>query len=94
MYTRMQTIEKIDNKKLNTFDEKIESTSLIPTIFWNFYDEKIVKEYDQFGVMPEYTFHSEYLKKNITRRFQFRYLDFLPDNGEERTNQYDFTFDF
>jgi len=75
----------------NSVEKQLQALKQIPYQLWTHYDE-IAKIYD-FGIQSDVTFNSEVLGKPITRRFQFRPLDFLPDPKKPNSGRFDFSFD-
>lgn len=85
------TIIAINDKKLETVADQLEAyRTNVSTTLWQYYNEKC-EEYD-FGIMDKYTFYSEVLKKNVTRRFQFQLLDFLPDTNKNYSDRFTVSF--
>jgi len=80
-----------NDKVLETLEEKLEVYGNIHTDFYKIYD-KVVKEKLDFGVKKDITFFCIHNKKPITRRFQFRYLDFLPSNELSGDSEYQVSF--
>ena len=87
-----QQIVAIDGVELKTLEEKIEAykTNVSETL-WSRYNE-VVNEY-VFGILDKYTFYCDKLQKNITRRFLFQYMDFLPDIDKDHSKRYHLSFD-
>jgi len=67
----------IDNVIFNTLEEKIKVFPDISLNYWQEY-QKVVDEKLNFGINPEVTFFSTELGKQITRRFSFQSMDFIP----------------
>lgn len=94
---RIITISKIAGVNDIMFDDsdedfaKKEALQLSASI-WDFVDNVVYEKYD-FGVVEEVTFFSEHLSKNITRRFSFRYDNFLPTDYAKATRRYSVSFD-
>ncbi len=66
------------NKKIfKSIDEKIEEFPNIPFKYWQEY-EKLVREKCIFGIEQDYKFFSTEMKQEVTRRFRFQSMDFIP----------------
>jgi hypothetical protein len=83
------------NKKYTkyvTLDEKLEAfKTKITTSMWKMYGD-VVKEYP-FGIIEEYTFFCDKYQRNITRRFLFQLMDFLPSTKQEYGGRHSVLFD-
>lgn len=78
------------NGKILKDEEKLDMIDKIPMDYWaKFMD---IKENYTFGVDNEVKFHSEILKKNIVRRFQFQLMDYVYslDLQDDSTNSISF----
>lgn len=75
---KAQLIYGIDNKVFTTLEEKIKASKSLDARFWVTYNN-IIKKY-KFGINPEVEFISELTSKKITRRFEFRPMELLPNN--------------
>jgi hypothetical protein len=89
-------ISYVDGKEviqeLQTIEERLDIyRQHIARTMWTQYNE-IVTEYD-FGIVENVTFFSDALQKNITRRFQFQYLDFLSVAPKENSRRFSVSFD-
>jgi hypothetical protein len=86
-----QLIEAIDDEKLDTIEKKLYAYEhRISATLWSMYDE-IIDEYN-FGIVEEVTFFSDKLNKNITRKFPFQFIDFLPDSNKNYSRRYTVEF--
>ena len=82
----------VNDKKFSSIEEKIEAyKQLVSQTLWPFYNETI-DTYD-FGILEDVTFFSDVLQKNVTRRFQFQFYDFLPDSKQNYSGRYHLQFD-
>ena len=82
----------IDDVVFNTIDEKLEAyKNNISETLWTTYSE-MTAEYN-FGIIEKYSFFCDKLSKNITRRFSFQLLDFLPDIEQDYSKRYNLRFD-
>lgn len=81
---------QIGSKKLETIAEKASGYQNIDPSMWRDYNKVIAN--NSFGINPEVTFFSVPLEKEITRRFLFQLLDFLPtmDETDDGGNAIDF----
>jgi hypothetical protein len=70
-------IDEFQGKKLNTLEEKIEIFSKVDLKFWKKYESVVSKDL-KFGLSPVVTFYSDQLLKEVTRRFAFQSMDFIP----------------
>lgn len=70
-------ILSVNDKILETLEEKMNEYRNINILFWQKYQE-VVNDNINFGVDPEVTFFSIELKKEVTRRFSFQSMDFIP----------------
>lgn len=68
---------EVNGKTLTTIEEKLSALEQIPLRVWGVVNNYIEKDLS-FGVDPEVTFKCTVTGKEITRRFPFRILDFLP----------------
>jgi hypothetical protein len=84
-------IHKINGKELS-IEEKVKAISTIDLRFWAIYEKKH-EEWSKFGVDPVIEIFDSKEKKNLSRRLQFRLLDFLPSVQSEDTFEYDVSFD-
>lgn len=78
------------DRQLNTIEEKLEVYKTMDTDFWKEYQK--ITETIEFGVDPEVTFFSIDAKKELTRRFSFRLLDFLPTLELQRDSRASVSF--
>lgn len=88
-----QLLYGVDDKVFKTVQEKLDyyNTNELDGTIWAEYQEK-VKEYATFGIDPNYTFIDD-AKNKITRRFSFRYLDFIPTLDQTTNTGYTISFD-
>jgi hypothetical protein len=72
-------------------DQKLEvyRTGMSQTI-WQYYN-KIINDYN-FGLNEKYSFYCEKLNKNISRRFPFRFDEFLPNPSKDYSSRYNLSF--
>jgi hypothetical protein len=84
-------LEKINGVELTSLEEKFEKLTEVPNTLWTQYSQ-IMEDYN-YGIVPEVTFHSPFLGKEVTRRFLFQHLDFLPDMGAQNTERYTVHFE-
>ncbi|MFW6225380.1 MAG: hypothetical protein ACOC3V_00310 [bacterium] len=88
---RAQQIIKVNGKELETLDEKIEAyKNQIGLDFWQNLNA-FLKELN-FGVENDITVKSPLTGKNVTRRFQFQFLDFVPSMELQRDKKYTISF--
>lgn len=73
---QIQLISEVDGVEV-TAEEAIEEYSTIPLTVWKDYNNYL-KENVKFGIDHEIKVTSPLTTKPITRRFQFRFMDFLP----------------
>lgn len=82
----------INDTIFETLEEKLQAyRNNISEILWKQYN-KVQNTYD-FGILENYTFFCEYNQKNITRRFLFQFLDFIPNPDAEYGARFDLSFD-
>ncbi len=72
-----QLIKSADGVELIDIDEKREAYLVAPLSIWEKFNKEI-KENAHFGIEHEITVKSPLTGKSIERRFQFRFMDFLP----------------
>lgn len=91
--TQALTIVSIDGQELTTVDEKLDAfANKISTAVWAKYNE--VTDMFPFGIKEEVTFKSQaHGGKEITRRFQFQFTDFLPNTTEQDSGRATVSFD-
>lgn len=75
--SQMGKVLKIGDKEVKTFEDRITMYKEIPSDIWVKFNQ-IIKKSIQFGVDPELKVISPLTNKEVTRRFQFRILDFIP----------------
>jgi hypothetical protein len=86
-----QLIHSIDGQELKTIEEKIDAyKNRIDATAWTRY-KTVVQDYGTFGIDPNYTFTVD--TNNLTRRFSFRYLDFIPSMEQKTDTGYSVQFD-
>lgn len=88
---RAQLIVSHNKQTVEEFDEAYEIAQSLDLRFWNAYGD-VVKRYFTFGVNPEVTFECSVKHEPITRRFSFRFVDFIPPLGKENSGQYALSF--
>lgn len=85
-------IVAVNDVELKTIQEKLEAYKTnVSESLWKMYN-KVCTDYD-FGILDKYTFYSDKLQKNITRRFRFQYMDFLPDTNKDISERFTVQFD-
>jgi len=72
-----QLINNADGEQLNTIEEKRAAYLIAPLTVWEKFN-KYIKENAQFGIQHTIKVDSPLTKKEVERRFQFRFMDFLP----------------
>lgn len=75
--TQAQLILAVNGTPLETLDEQIAAMSEVSLSIWKQY-RATVESAMRFGIDPEVTFDCTVNHTQITRRFRFRYTDFLP----------------
>lgn len=86
-----QLIHSVNGKELTTIEEKLEAyRTTIDAVAWQRYKETIEK-YADFGIDDNYTFKVD--DKELTRRFSFRAMDFLPSVDSKPNTNYTVSFD-
>jgi hypothetical protein len=68
--------DKVEGQQLQTIDQKLEAYKNLDTKYWQEY-QKVVDTIE-FGIDPEVKFFSIEKKEDLTRRFSFQLLDFIP----------------
>ena len=90
-FLQCQLLVSIDNDELKTIEEKMLAFDTnVDATTWIRYTE-IVKKYADFGVDELYTFSID--EKVITRRFSFRFLEFIPSMDQRTDTGYSVRFD-
>lgn len=85
-------IVSVGDQVLETFEQKYDAyKNLIPTSIWKKYDE--VNSDFNFGLRNEVSFYAEGQNEKLTRRFQFRFTDFLPTDQEADSGGVTVSFD-
>lgn len=72
-----QTIVAINDKLVDSIEDKLKEYNNISLVFWRKFNEEVVNKID-FGIKNDLTVESLITGKEVTRRFQFRLLDFIP----------------
>lgn len=86
-----QLIHSIDDVVLDNIDDKLDAyKNKIDATAWVRY-KNTVQKYGTFGIDPNYTFNIN--GKELTRRFSFRYLDFIPSMDQKTDSGYSVQFD-
>lgn len=80
----------VDGEELTDPEERFQTAKNLPLDFWAFITKQ-QKEFS-FGLEPEITFLDED-HKPVTRRFQFRFMDFFPSLEQEGNSGYSISFD-
>ena len=85
-------VVSVNDVVCDTIEKQIEAykTNISETL-WQMYNS-ISVEYN-FGLLDEYTFYSEEVGTNITRKFQFEFMDFLPNPDKDYSKRYTVQFD-
>ena len=86
---RSQMLLSIDDEELEDID-KLEIARTLPLSFWAFVTQT-QKMYD-FGLTKEITFFND-KKEQVTRSFQFRFIDLFPPMESESSGGYSISFD-
>lgn len=86
-----QLLHSVDGVEIEDLSEAIDLLSEIDLTLWKEYNN-IVEKYFDFGVSPTVKFDCTINHKPITRRFQFRLLDFLPTVESKDNSGYSFSF--
>jgi hypothetical protein len=86
-----QRLVSYGSKTLNTVNEKAKYYKKVGLHFWKAYND-IVEQYADFGIIHDIEVVSPLTGKPVTRRFQFRWMDFLPSVDEESVSEYDVSF--
>jgi len=72
-----QLIKSVDNVELNTIEDKRNAYLVAPLTVWEKLNKKL-KENAQFGIEHNIKVKSPLTNEEVERRFQFRFMDFLP----------------
>lgn len=91
LLTQCQMISKIDGKKLETIEDKINAYHDIDLDYWSTFD-KTVRENANFGIQEEMKVKSPLTGEYVTRRLRFRLMDFLPTMDTQSVSEYDIVF--
>lgn len=90
-YLQSQLIVSIDGVNLTTIEDKMHAfDSQIDATTWLRYTDTI-KKYADFGIDEYYTFIVD--GKKLTRRFSFRYVEFIPSVDQRTDTDYSVRFD-
>ena len=93
MYMRIlqcQLIDSVNGKKLETIEEKLDAfKNSVDISTWKEYKETMDKY--PFGIDSKYSFI--YNDEKITRRFSFRFMDFIPAVDQKSNRKYVVSFD-
>lgn len=84
-------IESFNGKELTTLEEKL---AILPELSLSLLKQytEVMAEHFTFGIVPTLTFYSEELKKEITRRFDFRSVHFLSTLEQGNNAGFDISF--
>lgn len=74
--TQAQILQAIDGKSLEKLKDKLDARMKLNLSFWRDYQTALKQIH--FGVDPKVKVKSPITNKNVTRRFQFRIVDYLP----------------
>ena len=86
-----QLLYGVDDYVFEEIADRMEALKSIPLSYWKIY-HKVVEENCRFGVEEEVAFECSVTHKPVTRRFQFRLLDFIPSLDNEFGTEYSFSF--
>lgn len=86
-----QVIQKIGAKKFDTLEGKINAYSEIGLHTWRMYSD-FVKSLN-FGVSPEVEVKSPLTGQTVTRRFLFRFMDFIPSVESQEPAGYTISYE-
>ena len=81
-----QLLHSLGKKKLDTMDEKLSASKKVDPKFWAKYNKTVANL--TFGIDNNYTFFSKEVGKEITRRFLFQPMDFIPTVEQEDDSNY------
>lgn len=82
---------KYGNKKLETLQEKLEYYKKVTFKMWNFYNSVLTK-YADFGVSHDVEMISPIDKTLVTRRCLFQFVDFIPRDDLQQSEQFTIQF--
>jgi len=85
------TLISYNGKTLDSLQDKLDVYDTLDLLFWKRFNE-IVKKHGAFGLENDIEVTSPLTGKKVTRRFQFRLLDFIPAVDEEDTTEYSVVF--
>jgi len=88
--TALQIIS-VNGKTYETLDDKLTVLHKIPMVVLSLLANILKSRFD-FGVQDEVTFTCEVTGKQITRRFNFRYTDFIPTMEQGDVSGFDVSF--
>lgn len=86
-----QLIYSYNGKVLETFMEQLETLNKIPLSLWTSYND-VVKSKFQFGVEEEVNFKCSITEKEITRKFRFQPIHFLPLLDKKNDSGFEISF--
>ena len=89
--TQALALYGIDDQVFETIEEKIEGNKFVESQYWLAYQDTIEKKC-KFGIDPDVKFRCDKSGKEITRRFQFQFMDFIPSDKPPNSSQYDISF--
>lgn len=84
-------ISKFQGKETNTIEEKLDAHKKIDLLFWKKLNE-IVEKQGFFGIKNNIEVISPLTKQPVTRRFQFRFMEFIPAMDTEDSSEYSVIF--
>jgi hypothetical protein len=81
-----------EGKLLETFEEKLEVYDKLNAKHFIIFQNNIDKKYSDFGVVEKIRFKPENDQEYITRRFEFRYSNYLPEMELSDDDEFDISF--
>ena len=84
-------LHSVNGIVLETLDQKYEKAGTLDLRVWEEFNTVVENEL-KFGINKDVTFICSITKKEITRRFQFRELEFIPPVGKHRDTKYTLSF--
>lgn len=86
-----QLLVGIDDERFESFEQQIAAMPRVGYDFWQKYNSVVSKKLN-FGVDSEVEFTCSKTGKPITRRFQFRFVDFIPPVDDADDSEVDIRF--
>lgn len=84
MVLECSMIYGIDGEELN-LDKKVDKFSEIDMMYWVKFNNLLTNKLN-FGIEPNISFYCNENKKEVSRRFTFRFTDFIPNMEEADSN--------